>query len=530
MGGSPRLAYATALRNGTMPANIVVHEFFLLAGRWLSVPRVQQDYVAANYTHAARYVIQRGVNVVAQLVARRSVGGAPRYSLSCNTDLTLDFLSARKEGTASFILVGEINDELPFMPGEGDLEANNFAHVLDDDKGFPLFAPPKEPVGLREHAIGLNVARLVRDGGTLQLGIGEESDATVHALILRQKQNEHFRAAVEALTEGQPSLSGEQLSVFASGLYGVSEMFVDGFLALLREGVLKREVGGVLLHAAFFLGTRAFYRALREMPDEMLQRIAMTAVSFTNELGQDEAKRAARARARFINSTMMSTLAGEAISDTLEDGRVVSGVGGQFNFVAQAFELQDARSILTFKATRGEGKRERSNVRWSYAHPTVPRHLKDIFVSEYGVADLRGKSDGETVAAMLAIADSRFQPELLRAAKEARKIASGFEIPRVFRENTPDRISRALKPLAEEGLLPAFPLGTDFDQTELALLPLLERLQKASGLARARILFGGLVRDRPSAEEAGLLARMGLATPRTVEEHIFRGLLRGVRS
>jgi hypothetical protein len=130
-GDYPDLAYAEALRAGALPPNIRVIEFFLLAGRWLHVPAAQQHYISANYTHAASYLLAAGMNVAVQLVAKRVVGGVPRYSLSCNTDLTLDLLRARGEGRASFKLVGQVNSELPFMPGEGDLPAEQFSAVLD---------------------------------------------------------------------------------------------------------------------------------------------------------------------------------------------------------------------------------------------------------------------------------------------------------------------------------------------------------------------------------------------------------------
>ena len=105
-GGYPDLAYADALHAGALPPNIKVIEFFFLAGRWLHVPFAQQHYISANYTHASSYLLARGLNVVTQLVAKRVVDGAARYSLSCNTDTTLDMLRARAEGRASFKLVG----------------------------------------------------------------------------------------------------------------------------------------------------------------------------------------------------------------------------------------------------------------------------------------------------------------------------------------------------------------------------------------------------------------------------------------
>src|SRR6202161_4923910 len=102
------------------------------------------------------------------------------------------------------------------------------------------------------------------------------------------------------------------------------------------------------------------------MPPEQIARIEMMPVSFTNELyGNEDAKRRARADARCVNNAMMATLMGAAISDGLENGQVVSGVGGQYNFVAQAFALQGARSILTVEATRQAAAGAPSNLRRS---------------------------------------------------------------------------------------------------------------------------------------------------------------------
>ncbi|HEY1710126.1 MAG TPA: acetyl-CoA hydrolase/transferase C-terminal domain-containing protein [Rhizomicrobium sp.] len=518
-GGYPELAYARAVRSGSLPLNIEVNEFFFLAGRWMNAPLAQQKYISANYTHAFRYLLARGVNVVAQLVARRG----DRLSLSCNPDITLDLLKARAAGTTDFFLVGQANSDLPFMPGEADLPETAFSHILDSPKTqFPLFAPPKLPVDDADYAAGLHIASLVPDGGTLQIGIGQEGDATVQGLILRHRHNSAFR-------ETLARLSGDAVGhcePFAQGLYGVSEMLVDGFLRLIDEGIVKREVDGVLVHGGFFLGPQSFYRALREMPPEQLAKIRMVPISFTNDLHADEeAKRRARVGARFVNAAMMATLLGDVVSDQLEDGRVVSGVGGQYNFVAQAFALDDARSVLAIKATRGLAKKMESNVRWSYGHTTIPRHLRDIVVSEYGVADLRGKTDQDVVSAMLAIADARFQSELLRRAKDAGKIAKSFEIPAAHRNNTPEHVRAALKPAREAGLLPDYPLGCDFDGTEQKLYRALRKLQAASAspLALLPLVTKGLA----GSNDASALARMKLDKPRSLSDRLYRVLLSG---
>src|ERR1700709_695210 len=75
-GGYPDLAYAEALHAGALPPNVEVIEFFFLAGKWLQVPYAQQHYISANYTHAASYLLARGLHVVTQLVAKRVVDGA----------------------------------------------------------------------------------------------------------------------------------------------------------------------------------------------------------------------------------------------------------------------------------------------------------------------------------------------------------------------------------------------------------------------------------------------------------------------
>jgi Acetyl-CoA hydrolase/transferase C-terminal domain len=523
-GGYPDLDYAGALHAGTLPPNVQLIEFFFLAGRWLQVPFAQQHYISANYTHAASYLLARGLNVITQLVAKRVGDGVTRYSLSSNTDTTLDLLRARAQGRAAFKLVAQVNSQLPFMPGAGDLAADQFSAVLDSPAtDFPLFAPPSEPVSDTKYAIGLHAAGLVRDGGTLQIGIGQVGDALAQGLIVRHRDNAQFQAIMQRLTPGAAQETGS----FEAGLYGVSEMLFEAFLALIDAGILKREVDGVVLHGAFFLGPQSFYRALRQMTPEQLKRIQMMPVSFTNQLYGDEAeKRRARVDARFVNNAMMATLLGAVISDGLESGQVVSGVGGQYNFVAQAFELQGARSILTVESTRQAGARTLSNIRWSYGHQTIPRHLRDIVITEYGVADIRGESDADVIARMLAVTDSRFQTELMRRAKDAGKLPRGFEIPAAHRNNVPERIAAALKPAREAGLLPSFPFGSDFTDVEQRLIPALQLLREAARAPQRLpgLLWEGFLRQ-PDAADAACLARLGLDRPATLAERAYRALV-----
>jgi acyl-CoA hydrolase len=522
LGGYPALAYADIQRRDALPDNIAVDEFFFQAGTRLSVESAQRSYISANYTHAAGYLLERGVNVVAQLVAREG----DRYSLSCNTDITLDLLAARRAGKADFLLVAQVNDELPFMPGDGDLPDATFSHVLDGEGvQFPLFAPPKEPVPDTHYAIGLQAAGLIPDGGTVQMGIGSISDAVAQGLIIRHREPAAFQAALKGLSpSGAAPAHGEP---FESGLYAATEMFVDCLLDLWKAGVLKREVDGAVLHGGFFLGPRAFYRALREMPREDRAKFQMQAISGINELyGDEAAKRAARVDARFINTAMMMSLLGAAVSDGLEDGRVVSGVGGQYNFVAQAFALEGARSVITLPSVRGSGPKAASNILWSYGHGTIPRHLRDIVITEYGVADLRGRTDRDVIVGLLKVADSRFQAELVEKAKTAGKLERGYVLPEAFRRNTPDRIAEALSPLKAAGLAPLLPFGSDFDALEESLLPALGRLKAAQ--AEPRKLAGLVLKGMGEGSgHEGALARLGLDKPRGLRDRLTALAMRG---
>src|SRR6204780_1858861 len=240
-GAYPDLAYADALHAGALPPNIKVIEFFFLAGKWLHVPFAQQHYISANYTHASSYLLARGLNVVPQLVAKRVVDGVARYSLSCNTDTTLDVLRARAQGAASFKLIGEVNSELPYMPGAGDLPAERFSAVLDSPAtDFPLFAPPSEPITDTKYAIGLHAAGLIRDGGTMQIGIGQVGDALAQGLIVRHRDNAQFQEITKRLTPVSEQRPAPETGAFAQGLYGVSEMLFEAFLGLIDAGILKR--------------------------------------------------------------------------------------------------------------------------------------------------------------------------------------------------------------------------------------------------------------------------------------------------
>lgn len=534
-GAYPALEYARAVRAGTLPRNVEVAEFYFRPGAYLRTPYAQQRYVSLNYSHVVRALAALGVNAVTQLVAARGDGAALRYSLGSNPDLTLDLLDALPPERRPFV-IGEVSSAMPFMPHDAEVPPEFFDAVLASDGcDTPLFAVPNEPVELRNYAIALHVASAIPDGGTLQIGIGSLADAIAHVIRLREQDNGLYRMLVERLAGGVAAKSLRkalplELERFDEGLYGNSEMLVEGLLDLLTAGVLRREVAdGISLHAAFFLGSARFYRALRELPEPERRRIAMTRVSFTNTLERGAAPAADRRGGRFVNSAMMVSLAGTVVSDTLADGRVVSGVGGQHDFVAMAHALPDARAIIALPATRTTAGRAQSNIVANYPQATIARQLRDVVVTEYGLADLRGASDRDVAAALVCIADSRFQEQLVAAAKAAGKLESGYRVPDAFRNNLPSALTAAL--LADEraaSALPHYPLGTDFTAEEARLAVALQALKPAKGsLAALRPTFARGFERALAARYAPLLERMGLARPRTLAERASRRLLLG---
>lgn len=537
--GGPDPEWPEALAAGTVPANVRIHEFFLEPGAWLHSPLAQQWYASINYTHVARTVAAAGANVVAQQIALRPGPGGGRASLGTNPDVTVDLLpilNERRRAGAPIAVIGQVNGYMPYMYGAAEVPASVFDYVVDDPRGHhELFSPPNLPITTADHCIALAASMLIRDGGTIQIGIGELGDAIVHSLTLRHRENFVWRRAL-ADTGFAARFAGEQADLggdgpFEEGLYAVTEMFVDGFLDLFREGILKRRVEpeGVLLHGAFMLGPQAFYRELREMPESERALFAMMPVSFTNELlgpGWDR-KVAQRRHARFINMAMIATLGGALVSDGLADGRVVSGVGGQYNFVAQAHALPGGRSIIALRATRENRGQLESNVRFGYGHATIPRHLRDVVITEYGVADLRGQPDDEVAKRMLAVADSRFQPALLAETQRAGKLPASYRIPDEHRGNVPPALERALAPHRAAGFFGELPYGTDLTAEEIRLARALRRLKARAEhwpgrLAIAARLLRPLPRD-PSLRP--LFERMGLAAPRSLRERLLRRMV-----
>jgi acyl-CoA hydrolase len=616
----PDMDYVKDSRASQLPPNIEVHEFFMKTGDYLGNATAQMGYISTNYTFVARDMAVQGMNVIAQEVASKEGTFGMRLSLSCNPDITEEVISCVRASGQSLMAIGVINRKMPFMPNGAEVKPNFFDVVVNDPAAtHALFCPPNNKVSTADYAIGLHASSLVVDGGTLQIGIGSLGDAIGQALIVRDRHSAEYRHILESICPD--GLAGRELGRFDTGLYGCSEMFVNGFLRLIEAGIIRREVfndavlqqllnegripdetvtpdtlralldsgrvrsplaaddlaflkqfgvfrpevtlegdhlmcdgkrcshnlldadvfdcvaqhmlgsrliGGVFMTGGFFLGPRDFYERLRSMPPQELAKIDMTRIDFINQLyGNDALKRAQRRNARFMNTTMVVTLLGAAASDSLESGQVVSGVGGQYNFVAMSHALADARLIMMLRATHDNKDGLKSSIVWSYGHVTIPRHLRDVVITEYGIAELRGQSDSEVVKRLIAVADSRFQDELVKQAKAHGKLEASYRVPECHRHNLPQALAAKLRPWSQAGLLPDFPFGTDLTDDEQHMVRAMKKMKHASH--HPSELLGMAVKSLWDAKEAppAYLERLGLAEVHSFKDRVMRRLFAG---
>jgi len=207
---------------------------------------------------------------------------------------------------------------------------------------------------------------------------------------------------------------------------------------------------------------------------------------------------------------------------------VVSGVGGQYNFVAMAHALPEARSVLMFRAARDDRGQRESNVRWNYGHTTIPRHLRDIYLNEYGIADVRGLTDDDCVHAMAAITEAPFQGALLQQAFSARKLAATAQPDaQRLQRNTPQALAAALAPFRNDGTLPDYPLGSDFTEIEQVLVKALGWLKANTQTRGSKLRTVWDALWQPAGDgDAVYLQRMELQSPKDFGERLNARLLR----
>ena len=533
----PELLYSLDLAKNAAPPNIKVHEFYFQAGSAIGHSEMQKNYLSVNYTHVPAALFEQGVNLLLVMVAKHPEK-PDLYSLSCNPDLSLDLFDLYQKNNKPLAIIGVTHPDLPYLTEDAEVNSTFFAAmVTSTEVNHALFALPREPVSPAEFMVGLRASLLMPDDGTLQVGIGSLSDALTHSLILRNQNPKLYQEITDPLISKQVRNAHRKSEfhqgLFHKGLYGTSEMVMDAFMHLRKSDILKREIYDSdhhvrrYLHGAFFLGSKDFYQWMSARFKENDHGLCMTKVSKVNDLYDEHelALRRQRKNARFYNTALEITLLGGVASDTLSNGQVMSGVGGQYNFVAMSHEMPDSHSVILFRSTHTKDGKKISNVNWGHDQPTLPRHLRDVFINEYGFSFTRGLSDEVVIQSNLEIADSDFQEGLrLRAIKNG-KLSASYAVPRSQSSNSETALLKEFAPYQE--FFKPFPFGSDFTPVEEHLIFALTRIKAALPfpLKILALLKSGIL--IPCARFSPELSRMDLLTPTHFKDHVYQCLLKG---
>ena len=294
----------------------------------------------------------------------------------CSLGTSVEAMHAAVRAAKKVIV--QFNSSMPRTLGD------SFVHVSDIDLAVEVDVPPYEhavgPIGDVERKIGEHVADLVPDGATLQLGIGAIPAAT--ALALRDKRD--------------------------LGIH--TEMFTDAVVDLVEAGVVtgarkQRNRGKIV--TAFVMGTQRLYDFVHDNP-----MVEMRPVDFTNDT------HVIRSFDRMvaINSAIEVDLTGQVVADSI-GRRLYSGVGGQMDFVRGAALASEGRAIIALPSTAAGGTVSRitPTIGEGAGIVTTRAHARTI-VTEWGIAELFGKSTRERAEALISIAHPDFRDELAAAA------------------------------------------------------------------------------------------------------------------
>lgn len=294
-----------------------------------------------------------------------------------NLGVSVDVVLAAVESAG--LVLAEINPRMPVVHGSGFLPMSRIdAWVLRDQ---PLAEVEREPLDEAAREIGAHVARLIQDGSTLQMGIGQIPDAVLAAL------GKH-----------------RDLGVW-------SEMFSDGLIDLIRGGNVTgrfKTIHPKKVSASFCFGSAELYRFVDRNP------------MFTfhpSDYINDPLRIARQHRMVAINSALQIDLTGQVCADSI-GGKFYSGIGGQVDFIRGSSMSPGGLPIIALRSTAMEGETSRIVAALDPGAGVVTsRGDVHYVVTEYGVADLVGKSVRERATALMSIAHPDYRAELLAAAK-----------------------------------------------------------------------------------------------------------------
>ena len=331
------------------------------------------DYIPAYFSELPM-LIDRGLSPADVVVSMASPMDEHGYfSLSLAPDYTMAAVRRAR------VVLLEVNPNVPFANGDCLVHISQVSGLVESDE--ELFEVGLPQIGPVQEAIGKYVADLIDDGSTLQIGYGGIPDAVVMQLQHKRDLGIH------------------------------TEMLGDGILSLLDSGAVtnrkKTFMPGKTV-ATFALGSRRLYRTLHRNP-----AIEMHPVEFTN----DPYIAARNDHLCAINATLQIDLIGQCGSESL--GHLpYSGTGGQADFVRAANRSKGGKAFIVLPSTAKDGAVSRiAPVLSPGTHVTTSKNDVNYVVTEYGVAELRGKTARQRAEALIGIAHPDFRAELRESAR-----------------------------------------------------------------------------------------------------------------
>ncbi|WP_342117481.1 acetyl-CoA hydrolase/transferase family protein [Pseudoduganella sp. OTU4001] len=330
------------------------------------------DFIPAYFSEIPA-LIERGhmpADVVFALASAMDEHG--NFALSLGADYTMAALQKAR------VVVLESNPNVPFAHGQCHIHISQVTAVVESTE--PVIEVGLPQIGPVQEAIAAHVAPMIEDGSTLQIGYGGIPDAVVMQLTNKQDLGIH------------------------------TEMIGDGILQLVEAGAVTNRRKSFMpgrMVATFALGSRKLYDFMHHNP--MLE---MHPVSFTNDpyiAGQND-------KLVSINASLQVDLLGQCGSESLAH-LPYSGTGGQVDFVRAANRSRGGKSFIVLPSTAKDGSISRIVPTLSPGtHVTTSKNDINYVVTEYGVAQLRGKSAKQRAEALAAIAHPDFRAELRREA------------------------------------------------------------------------------------------------------------------
>jgi 4-hydroxybutyrate CoA-transferase len=295
----------------------------------------------------------------------------------CSMGVSVDYTFAA--ANAARITIAQVNNFLPHTGGT-KVHVGQIDYLVEKDEPIIELKPPH--IGEVEKAIGINIAKLIEDNSTLQLGIGAIPDAAL--LFLKDKKD--------------------------LGIH--SEMFSDSVVTLAEAGVVtnrKKTIHTGKFIATFLMGTRKLYEFVNNNPDVEMYPVDYVNDSFT--IGQND-------KVVSINSAIQVDIMGQVNAEMIGSNQF-SGVGGQVDFIRGASRSKGGKSIIAMPATASGGKISRIVCEIDRgAAVTTSRNDVHFVVTEFGIADLRGKCIRERAKALIGISHPDFRTSLMAQAHD----------------------------------------------------------------------------------------------------------------